>query len=107
MNHPALTGTCATYCRGPQHPEQHWGPAVHRNGHDSLPNYFHGGGQEGGRRAGTENVLLLVGLGKAAEVAREQGPATTAHMEAMRDRLQQKLCAALPAVSAKPQDHDC
>ncbi|MBB6444390.1 cysteine desulfurase family protein [Bacillus benzoevorans] len=32
---------------------------------------IHGAGHEGGRRAGTENVLLVVGLGEACEVARQ------------------------------------
>ena len=35
-----------------------------------LPPLIHGGGQEAGRRAGTENVLLISGMGKAAEVGR-------------------------------------
>ena len=34
-----------------------------------ISNYIHGGGQEMGRRAGTENMAGIVGFGKAAEVA--------------------------------------
>lgn len=37
-----------------------------------LPPLIHGGGQEAGRRAGTENVLLISGMGKAAEVSVEK-----------------------------------
>lgn len=33
-----------------------------------LPPMIRGGSQEAGRRAGTENVMLIVGMGKAAEV---------------------------------------
>lgn len=33
-----------------------------------LPPMILGGGQESGRRAGTENVMLIAGMGKAAEV---------------------------------------
>lgn len=39
----------------------------------ALPPMVHGGGQEAGRRAGTENVLLISGMGKAAEVRRTRG----------------------------------
>jgi hypothetical protein len=64
----------------------------------NISNFLQGGGQEGGRRAGTENVLLIAGLGAAAKVAREQGQAIRRHMSAMRDKLQQHLIAALPKV---------
>ena len=39
------------------------------SGARKLPNFLHGGGQEGGRRAGTECVVLVVALGRAAEIA--------------------------------------
>jgi cysteine desulfurase len=37
-----------------------------------LPPIIHGGGQERGRRSGTENVAGIVGLGKACEIAKEE-----------------------------------
>jgi cysteine desulfurase len=35
-----------------------------------IESFIHGAGHESGRRAGTENLLLIVGLGKACEIAR-------------------------------------
>ncbi|KAG1658761.1 hypothetical protein FOA52_001303 [Chlamydomonas sp. UWO 241] len=63
----------------------------------AIANHFCGGGQEGGRRAGTENVLLLAGLGRAAELALAERQALTDHARSLRDSLQAQLLAALPA----------
>jgi cysteine desulfurase len=52
-----------------------------------LPKFMHGAGQESGRRAGTENVLEIVGLGKACEIAGRGLTASMSHMKAMCDRL--------------------
>jgi cysteine desulfurase len=46
-----------------------------------------GGIQEGGLRAGTENVLGIVGMGKAAEIAFAEMDGRIAHMIPLRDRL--------------------
>lgn len=46
-----------------------------------------GGIQEGGRRAGTEDVPAIVGLGKAAEIAARELPFRTLRLTPMRDNL--------------------
>jgi len=57
-----------------------------------------GGRHERGRRAGTENLAGIVGFGKAAELAQqwfEDGG--DQRMSAMRDHLEQKICATVEA----------
>jgi cysteine desulfurase len=58
-----------------------------------------GGGQEGGRRGGTENVAYMVGMGKAALLAVENLERNMQHMEAMRSRLLEKLQQQLEGVA--------
>lgn len=52
-----------------------------------LENLIHGGGQERGKRAGTENLSSIVGLGKAIELATADIPAKVSKVEALRKRL--------------------
>ncbi|MBI4295906.1 MAG: aminotransferase class V-fold PLP-dependent enzyme [Chloroflexi bacterium] len=54
-----------------------------------------GGTQEGGRRPGTENIPAIVGLGKAAELAKAQLHQRFEHYQAMRDHLLQSLPARI------------
>jgi cysteine desulfurase len=49
--------------------------------------YIDGGVQEGGRRAGTENVPAIVGMGKAAELALRDMQSQMTHLSTLRDRL--------------------
>jgi cysteine desulfurase len=56
-----------------------------------LAKLLHGAGQEKGWRPGTENVLEIVGLGKACETASRDLPGHSAHMKDMRDRLEERL----------------
>jgi cysteine desulfurase len=60
-----------------------------------LTPLIHGAGQEGGRRAGTENVILAAGLGEACRVARERVQGDQLRMQEMRDRLQHLLFAGI------------
>ncbi len=59
----------------------------------SVVPFLCGGGQERERRAGTENVLLIVGLGEAARIAACELDATAERMRRLRDRLQAALVA--------------
>lgn len=57
-----------------------------------LQPMFYGGSHERSRRAGTENVPGIIGLGKAAELAREAiERGDLAQMSAMRDRIEQTI----------------
>lgn len=56
-----------------------------------LASLIHGAGHEHGRRAGTENVPYIVGLGKAARLALSSLPNATDRLRGLRDRLYLRL----------------
>ena len=65
---------------------------------------IYGGSHERQRRAGTENLPGIVGLGKAAEIARQWLSGTgTAEMAAMRDRLEESVLSAMEDVGVNGQ----
>ena len=57
-----------------------------------------GGHQESGRRAGTENVASVVGLGMAAELAKNNIGRENREVCAMRDKLEQGILNSIPSV---------
>lgn len=65
-----------------------------RKGMEIEP-FLHGGNQENGMRAGTENVIGIVGLGKAAELSLRRLPGMD-NVRKLRDRLEKGIRQLLP-----------
>ena len=61
-----------------------------------IDNLIHGGGQERGRRAGTENIPGVVGLGKAIELATENIEENRARLTVLRDKLIDGILERIP-----------
>ena len=55
-----------------------------------------GGGQEGGYRAGTENLPAIVGMGVAADLARAEGAAEVTRLSGLRDRMFEGVLERVP-----------
>lgn len=65
----------------------------------TLEPVIHGAGHEGGRRAGTENVPWIVGLGAACVLAASEGlDAYATRVGPLRDRLHELLATAIPGL---------
>ncbi|MFB0918007.1 MAG: cysteine desulfurase NifS [Clostridiaceae bacterium] len=61
-----------------------------------IDNLVHGGGQERGRRAGTENVAGIVGMGFALDLAESNRESHALRMTKMRDRLIDGILTSIP-----------
>jgi cysteine desulfurase len=81
-------------------PHRFYGPkgvgVLYRNRRARLTSLIHGGVQEGGRRAGTENVPAIVGAGVAAEFAARELENRSAHAGKLQRYLWEGLQAKIP-----------
>ena len=57
---------------------------------------IHGGQQEGGLRAGTENIPYIVGLGKACDILLEKQDTEILHIKKLRDTFEKKVLESIP-----------
>ncbi len=69
--------------------------------------FCHGAGQEMGRRAGTENVAGIVGLGKACEMASASLAEDSLRMKALRDRLYEGIAGCTDGVRLNGHSEHC
>ena len=76
-----------------------------RSGLDLVP-LIHGAAQEGGRRAGTENVILVAGLGAACRVAMERLETDMETNRRLRDRLQGLLFDGIEGLVLNGHPHE-
>ena len=60
-----------------------------------ISNLIHGGGQEKGKRAGTENIPGIVGLGKAIELAVSEIDTENERLIKMRDRIIESITSSI------------
>lgn len=68
-----------------------------RDGID-IANFMYGGGQESGKRAGTENVAGIVGMGKAVELAVKSMNKDIIYLRNMREYIYYRITSEIPYV---------
>ena len=73
----------------------------------TLEPLVHGGGQENGLRAGTENTIGIVGLGKAAELALKRLPEMEDRVRQLRDALKDGIMSLVPGARVNGHPEHC
>jgi cysteine desulfurase len=79
--------------------------ALYIKNETKLDKYIHGAGQEQGRRAGTENVPYIVGLGCACEIASNNLDVYSQAVKVLRDRLHKNITDGLGETRVKLNGH--
>ena len=72
-----------------------------------LEKLIHGADHEQNKRAGTENVPEIAGLGKACEIAKRDLDKNIVHMQNMRDLLYRRLLQELPEIKLNGHPRVC
>lgn len=84
-------------------PHRFYGPkgagVLYRNRRARVAPILHGGVQEGGRRAGTENIPAIVGAGMAAEVAKRELSQRATHTVRLQRRLWDGLKSSIERIT--------
>jgi len=93
-------------------PHRFYGPkgvgVLYRQRRTRLASQLHGGVQEGGRRAGVENVPAIVGAGVAADIAARELPQRVAHVARLQKRLWEGLKTSIPYLKLNgPEPGSC
>ncbi len=89
-------------------PHRFYGPQgagiLYRSRRARLTSILHGGNQEGGRRAGVENVPAIVGTGLAAEIAARDLTKRSSHVARLQQRLWEGLRTKIPYLKLNGPD---
>jgi cysteine desulfurase len=84
-------------------PHRFYGPkgvgVLYRNRKARIEPMIHGGVQESGKRAGVENIPGIVGAGFTAELALEELPSRTSHLEKLQKLLLKELQTKISALT--------
>ncbi|MCM8803488.1 MAG: cysteine desulfurase NifS [Candidatus Omnitrophica bacterium] len=72
-----------------------------------IETLIHGGEQEKGKRSGTYNVPGIIGLGKAAEIAKEEMEEEMKRVKYLRDKLEKGIIEKIPeiVINGHPENH--